>query len=99
MHDMQTIVTDVYGVCQSVSLSLSRGSTRLHCAKTAEQIKMLFGVNTFEGPRNIVLDGGPDPPQRGGFDAAFAKILWPLVQESRCTKNRIANFAQLKVTH
>jgi len=31
----------------------------------AEQIKMLFGVNTFGGSWNIVLDVGPDPPQSG----------------------------------
>jgi len=74
MHEMQTIVTDIRGVCMSVRppVCLSRGSTRLHCAKTAEQIKILFGVNTLGGPRNIVLDGGSDPPLRGGgrFDAA-----------------------------
>jgi len=34
----------------------------------AEQIKMLFGVNTPGSPRNIVLDGDPDPPQTGGRD-------------------------------
>jgi len=51
----------------SVSLSISQsvcrshGSTRLHCTKTAEQIKMPFGVNTPGGP----LDRGPDPVQRG----------------------------------
>jgi len=63
------------------SVSLSRGSTRLHCAKTAEQIKILFGRNTLGGARNTVLDGGPDPPQRGGggFDAVFAQLLWPFV--------------------
>jgi len=34
MHDMQTIVTDVRGVCQSVcpSVCRSRGLTRLYCA-------------------------------------------------------------------
>jgi len=64
MHQMQTIVTDDPSVCLSVCLS--RGSTRLHCAKMAEQIKMLFGVNTRGGPRNIVLHGSPDPSQRGG---------------------------------
>jgi len=42
---------------------LSRGSTRLHCAKTAEQMKIVFGVNTVGGPRNIVLDRGLDPLQ------------------------------------
>jgi len=46
-------------VCQSVCLS--RGSTRLHCAKTAERINTLFGVNSFEGQWNIVLNGSPDP--------------------------------------
>jgi len=54
-------------VCQSVrqSVCLSRGSSRLHCAKMAEQIKMLFRVNTPGGPWNIVLDVSPDPPKRG----------------------------------
>jgi len=55
-------------VCHSVSLSVCLYVTRLNSAllyKMAEQIKMLFGVNTPGGPRNIVLDGGPDPPQRG----------------------------------
>jgi len=40
MHEMQLIVTDVRGVRPSVCLS--RGSTRLRCAKTAERIKMPF---------------------------------------------------------
>jgi len=35
------------------------------------------------GARNFVLDGGPDPPtargRGGGFDAAYAKLLWPVV--------------------
>jgi len=47
--------------CNSLSVRppvcLSHGSTRLHCAKTAEQIKIIFMLNTFGGPRNIVLDG------------------------------------------
>jgi len=54
MHEMLTIVTDVHSVCPSVCLS--RGSSRLHCVKMAEQIKMLFGVNTSGGTWNIVLD-------------------------------------------
>jgi len=60
MHEMQTIVTDIRGVRQSVCLS--RGSTRLHCAKTAEQIKMLFGVNSLGSQENIVLERSPDLP-------------------------------------
>jgi len=31
----------------------------------AEQINILFGVETLEDPRNIVLDGGPHPPVVG----------------------------------
>jgi len=46
-------------------------------------IEVPFGVKTLGGPRNIVLDGGLDSPTvRGGgstFDAAFAKLLGPLV--------------------
>jgi len=61
MHEMQPIVTHVRGICPT------RGSSRLRCAKTAELIKMLFGVNTLGGPRDIVLHGGPDhPTYRGG---------------------------------
>jgi len=49
-------------VCPSVCLFVSLSSL----CKMAEQIKMLFGVNTRGGPWNIVLDVGPDPPQTGG---------------------------------
>jgi len=34
-----------------LSVCLSRGSTRLHCAKMAERIKMLLGMNTPGGRR------------------------------------------------
>jgi len=35
--------------------------------KIAEQIEVLIGVETLGSPRNIALDGGPDPPTaRGG---------------------------------
>jgi len=34
----------------------------LGCAKMAEWIDILFGVETPGDPRNIVLDGGPHPP-------------------------------------
>ena len=35
----------------------------MSCAKSAEPVKMLFGLWTQMGPRNHVLGGGPDPPQ------------------------------------
>ena len=36
--------------------------------KMAEPIEILFGMWTWVGPRNHVLDGGPDIPQYGTFD-------------------------------
>jgi len=45
MHEMQFILTDVRGVCQSVTQFTSAS-----LAKMAEQIKMLLGVNTPGGP-------------------------------------------------
>jgi len=63
MHEMQPIVTDVRGVCLSVFHAAQLGFT---VQKTAERIKMLFGVNTVGGPLDIVLHVGPDPPQTGG---------------------------------
>jgi len=49
MHEMQSILTDVHGVCQSVRLS--RGSS-------------VWGEHSL-GPQNIVFGRGPDPPKRG----------------------------------
>jgi len=79
MHEMQPIFTDVRGVCPPVCQSC--GSTRLHCAKKAEQIKMLFGVNTPGGPWDIVLHGGPDPHiQEEGQTFEFWDPSHPLKQ-------------------
>jgi len=47
MHEMQSILTDVHGICQSVCHAAYLGFT---VQKMAEQIKMLFGVNTPGGP-------------------------------------------------
>jgi len=60
-------------VCQSVCHSGK-------CAKTAERIDVLFGVEIPGNVRNIVLDGGLHLPGLGGaFDAAFAKVHWSLI--------------------
>jgi len=47
----------------------------------AEWIKMLFRVNTLGAQGTLCLTGGPDSPTagRGGFDAVFTKLLWPVV--------------------
>jgi len=36
-------------------------------AKTAEPINMPFGLRTWVGPGNHILDGGPDPHGKGHF--------------------------------
>jgi len=53
---MRPIVID--RVAWSVGLSVTLESP----AKTAALIKMPFGLRTWVGPGNHVLDGGPDPP-------------------------------------
>ena len=59
---MRSIVRDqvAWSVCQSVTL--------VSPAKTAEPIEMPFGLTTWLGPRDHVLDGGSDPTMgRGKF--------------------------------
>jgi len=55
------LLLPIIAVCQSVTRS-----TRLHCAKMTERIKILLVLNTPGGPGNIVLDGGPDTPTARG---------------------------------
>jgi len=76
--------------CQSVCLS--RGLSRPHCAKIAEQIKILFGVNTHGGPYNIALDVGADSPHREGRGGPTFKFLDPLLSSERL-KLETWNFA------
>jgi len=65
MHEMQTIVIDVSGVCLSVCLSHS--SARLYCEITAERIKMLIGWTLLGASGTLwVLNMGPDPPTARG---------------------------------
>jgi len=59
MHEMQTIATDDPVACMFVC----RSDTRLLPAKTAKRIEVIFAMKTSEGPRNIKLDVGLDPPQ------------------------------------
>ena len=63
---MRSIVRDrvARSACRSVGLSV----TIVSPAKTAEPIEMPFGLRTWLGPRDHVLDGGSDPPMgRGKF--------------------------------
>jgi len=45
------------GLCLSVCLSVCRYVTLVSPVKTAEPIKMSFGLRTLVGPENHVLDG------------------------------------------
>ena len=57
---MRPILTD--RVAWSVGLSV----TLVSPAKTAAPIELPFGLRTWVGPGNHVLDGGPDPPMGRG---------------------------------
>jgi len=61
---MRPIVTD------RVALSVGLSVTVVSPAKTATPIEMPFGLRTWVGPRNHVLDGGPQPHVvgRGNFE-------------------------------
>jgi len=61
----------------------------------AEPIETLFGLRTWVGPENHVLDGGPDLRWEGAIlwgkghpIVKYRDILWPSVQKrlnwSRC---------------
>jgi len=69
---MRPIVTD------QVAWSVSLSDTLVSPAKTAEPIKMPFGLRTQVGPRKHVLDRDPDPPWEGailrGKGASHCKV-------------------------
>ena len=58
---MRPVVTD------GVTCSVGRSVTVVRPAKTAAPIELPFGLRTSVGPRNHVLDGGPDPPWEGAI--------------------------------
>jgi len=60
-------------VCLSVGLSVCLSVTLVSPGKTAEPIDMPFGLRTWVGPRDHVLDGGSDPPMgRANFWGEWA---------------------------
>ena len=59
---VRPIVTD--RVAWFIGLSVCLSVTVMNFAKPAELIEMPFGLWTPMGPRNHVLDGGPDHPMR-----------------------------------
>jgi len=81
MHEMQTIATDVLGVCPSVCQSVCHAAELgFTVQKPLERIKTLFWVNILCGPRNTELHAGPDPiPTEKGREiwGKFCQ-LWPI---------------------
>jgi len=62
--------------------TVSQSVAWARCTKTAERIDVLSVVEPRNAKHCILLDGSPHPSRRRrkGFDAAFAKLLWPLVE-------------------
>jgi len=73
-----------------VCVCVSRGSSQLRCAKTAEQIKMLFGVNTVGVSGTLCLHGGPDPPTDREKGPTFK--FWDTPRISGTAKSRDLKF-------
>jgi len=64
---MRPVVTD------GVALSACRSITTVNPAKSAKPTEVSFRLWARVGPRNHVLDGGPDPPMKmGNFDGKVA---------------------------
>jgi len=66
--------------------------------KTAEPIKMPFGLRTLVGPENHVLDGGPDPLWQGTILGGRAAIvsIWTFCREL-CKNGWMGRFAAYTV--
>jgi len=64
---MRPILTDrvAWSVGMSVCRSVGLSVTLVSPSKTAAPIELPFGLRTWVGPGNHVLDGGPDPPWEG----------------------------------
>lgn len=78
MHDIRTIATNDRNVYQFVCHAASLGFDVQK--RKAKQIEILFRIKTF-GAQGTLSDGGLEPPtsREGGFDVAFALLLWSLV--------------------
>jgi len=70
---MRPILTN--RVAWSVGLSVGLSVTLVSPAKMAEPIELPFGLTTWVGPENHVLDGGPGKGQNfGGEWASHCKV-------------------------
>jgi len=65
-------------ICRTLhSLCFCLLDTWVSCAKTAEPIKMSFERLSNVGPRNHVLDGGPDKRWGGATEMGDKTVMWP----------------------
>jgi len=69
MHEVQTTAIDDP---RCLSVCLLRSIMWLYCSNTAEQIEVLYGLETLGDPSIIVLHGRLIFPHR--FNAAFATL-------------------------
>jgi len=76
LHEIQTIAIDDPGVCLSV--------TQLHCIPKKKELQTQLNVLRYcwgWGSEEHCIGWWSQSPMTrgGGFDAAFAKLLWPYV--------------------
>jgi len=72
--EMRSIVTD--GVAWSVGLYVGQSNAPVNPAKTAEPTEMLFGLRSWVGPWNHILDGGPVALMwRGNYEGRQGRII------------------------
>lgn len=50
-------------------------SLQVGCAKIAEQINILLGVDTLGDPRSLILNEGSHPPQSGDLAVDFGHLF------------------------
>jgi len=75
-------------VCRSVGLSV----TLVSPAKMAALIELPFGLRTWVGPGNRVLDGGSDPPMgRGKFFGENGRPILKYMDTLRSSVQRRLN--------
>ena len=72
--DRSTTYVDA-AYCYRPSSVVCRSVTLVSPEKTAAPIELPFGLRTWVGLENHVLDGGPDPPMgRDNFEPSHCKV-------------------------
>jgi len=86
-HEMQPIVTDDRGVCQSVCLSATRVNLTLLCKTGWTDRNAVWSEHSWgDMEHSVRRGGGPDPPQRGEGNRIL-NFGTPLISETATAKN------------